>query len=293
MATYRKFTHIWIVAHGNTGYGAGANISDYQFQINGESLPYLVAPNATENLTGLLITLNDSEQQSGFTLTGTFGLAKGTSTEQEIPALRIYPMNATPLEGCIDDDNDGVCDDVDMCLGTVIPEENVPVDHLFPDGPANELWLNPNHFAITRDTFNPTYFQTNIGSSNDPVIVNSDYTIADTYGCSCEQILYCHPGNTKGQYKWGCSPGTMRTWVDQEAWALDCQENGKVVRSGEEKPLLEDTDSDAVIDLLDLDTDNDGIPDGEDSEPESAPENPGEPGKGKPDWWCEKHPTKC
>jgi hypothetical protein len=296
METYRKFTHIWIIAHGNTGYGSGANISDYQFEINGESIPvWVVAPNATEDLVGFLITLNDSdsEQQNGFTLTGTFGLAKGSSGEQEIPSLHVYPMNATPLEGCIDDDNDGVCDDVDLCLDTVIPEERVPVDHLYPEGPANELWLKPNHFAVTRETFNPTYFQTNTGSASSPVIVNSDYTMVDTYGCSCEQILECKPGNNKGEYKWGCSAGTMRVWTSQEGWATACQVNGVVTTSGETKPILEDTDNDFVIDPLDNDNDDDGIPDDEDSEPESPPQNPGEPGNGIPLWWCDLHPEKC
>ena len=46
------------------------------------------------------------------------------------------------------------------------------------------------------------------------------------------------------------------------------------------------------FDLSDTDTDQDGILDESDSEIESGASG-GNPGKGKPDWWCEKHPTKC
>ncbi|MBW2981341.1 hypothetical protein KY343_00545 [Candidatus Woesearchaeota archaeon] len=137
----------------------------------------------------------------------------------------------------------------DRCPDSIIPEINVPVDHYLTswdnveqkpiatcEGATetcpNELWLNPNHFAVTRETYNPIYFQTNIGSSKDPIIVNSMYTLNDTYGCTCEQILECKHGNNKGEYKWGCSPGTINVWIKQEAeWARNCEVYPPIVTS--------------------------------------------------------------
>ncbi|MBW2981342.1 hypothetical protein KY343_00550 [Candidatus Woesearchaeota archaeon] len=158
-------------------------------------------------------------------------------------------------EVCLDDDNDGVCNADDKC-------------------PATVAWyatqgLRPNHYD------------------------NSNMDLATTYGCSCEQILYCKPGANNGEQKWGCTEGTMNVWTNQIGWAPDCQVNGIVATEGEAKSILEDTDNAGMIDPLDGDNDNDGIPDGEDSEDDSTPSEPGQQGTGKPDWWCDKHPTKC
>jgi len=177
-----------------------------------------------------------------------------------------------------DSDGDGVPDSEDKCPDTVIPE-GVPTDA-----------LRPNHYAQMDGDM---YFETNTGSASNPYITDSSYSIVDTYGCSCEQILYCKPGANNGEEKWGCTAGTMNVWTNQIGWSLDCQVNGIVALEGEAKPLLEDTDDAGMIDLLDGDNDNDGIPDGEDSEDDSKPTEPGLPGTGKPDWWCDKHPGKC
>ena len=39
------------------------------------------------------------------------------------------------------------------------------------------------------------------------------------YGCSCRQILDLKPGNNKGEYKNGCSPGTVNLFTRQIGWA--------------------------------------------------------------------------
>ena len=124
--------------------------------------------------------------------------------------------------------------------------------------------------------------------------------MVDTFGCSCEQILYCKPGANVGELKWGCSEGTMHVWTSQIGWAPDCQDgNGKMVREGEEKLNLENTDQDmdGIIDALDTDNDGDGIEDEDDTETDSRTEEVDpdhkKDGKGKPDWWCNKHPNKC
>ncbi len=203
----------------------------------------------------------------------------------------IGPVNETcdgldnNCNGLVDDadqDLDGLndCNGEDKCPGTLTPE-GVPTNV-----------LNPNHYA---GIFGNLFFQTNIGTKPDPNIVDSEYAITDAYGCSCEQILYCKPGANSGEYKFGCSEGTMNVWTSQIGWAPDCQENGngKVIREGESREYLEDTDGDSWTDPLDADRDNDGIPNSDDSEIESAAPEPGKQGKGKPDWWCSKHPKKC
>jgi len=39
------------------------------------------------------------------------------------------------------------------------------------------------------------------------------------YGCSCNQILGFKPGNSKGEYKYGCSQGTIDVFTKQIGWA--------------------------------------------------------------------------
>ena len=98
-----------------------------------------------------------------------------------------------PPPPCPDYDYDGVCDEIDFCLGTYIPED-VPL-----------RGLAPNHFALLD---NDPIFDTFIPGGGPERI----FTIWDTGGCSCEQILYALGGRF-GQYRNGCSYGTMKKWV--------------------------------------------------------------------------------
>ena len=96
----------------------------------------------------------------------------------------------TPNPDQLDADHDGVADECnDHCLGTVIPE-GVPTKA-----------LNPNHYALVDAD---TTFDTNGGSSI--------FTVQQTAGCSCEQIIVSM-GFGKGQAKHGCSQGTMDDWI--------------------------------------------------------------------------------
>ena len=156
----------------------------------------------------------------------------------------------------LDEDDDGVCNKDDMCGDTALPE-SVPI--------TGEL--RPQHYA---DIDGDRIFETNTGSNNAPNIVDTSLSVTSTYGCSCNQILYCKPGNDAGEEKWGCTGGsdpfskaTMGIWVGQKAWATDCLANG-VVTEGLPKSFFEDTDQEGVVDLLDIDNDNDGLTDGED-----------------------------
>jgi hypothetical protein len=94
-----------------------------------------------------------------------------------------------------DADGDGLGDACDLCAGTAVPEA-VPTVRLLP-----------NHFALMDGdrTFDTTGKR---GASADAAI-----TLDDTRGCSCEQILD-RLSLGHGQRKHGCSPGTMRSWLE-------------------------------------------------------------------------------
>jgi len=159
-----------------------------------------------------------------------------------------------------DSDGDGVFDNwagiVDKCPETVIPG-NVPSEYLKPSG---------------------------------HIVPDTEYTFQDTFGCSCEQILYCKPGENKGEYKWGCSGGTMNVWVNQIGWSSNCQIDGVVALEGESKPVFENTDGSGLIDFFDTDNDGDQVSDSEDLLEDDG-DSPASEGYGKPDWWEKKHPN--
>ena len=101
-----------------------------------------------------------------------------------------------------DDDNDNVLDEDDSCPNTLLPEA-VPTKE-----------LKPNHHA---DVDGDSVFETVMPKGK--VVVDSSYSLADTFGCSCEQILEIKPGNDNGEMKHGCTKGTMDNWVQQKGWA--------------------------------------------------------------------------
>ncbi len=148
-------------------------------------------------------------------------------------------------------DEDGVLDYEDKCLDTV------PW--------YTETELKPNHYD------------------------SSNMDLTETYGCSCYQILYCKPGENNGEYKFGCSEGTINVWMtqDAESWTPDCQTDGKVTQPGADKSLFQNTDNDLLIDGFDGDNDNDGSPDNDDDMIDDA-DPPGHPGHGTPDWFKKK-----
>lgn len=96
-------------------------------------------------------------------------------------------VNAVPVVQ--DADNDGVADSVDVCLGTAIPEE-VPTRR-----------LGNNRFALVDDDL-----EFDSGKSK------AAFTIGDTGGCSCEQVIQALDLG-KGHEKFGCSKSAMETWV--------------------------------------------------------------------------------
>ena len=93
-----------------------------------------------------------------------------------------------------DEDGDGVLDEDDVCPGTVIPE-GVPT-----------ISLGNNRYALIDDD---GIFDTISRDGGSGAV----FTIHDTAGCSCEQIIAAQ-GLGKGHEKKGCSGGAMQDWVD-------------------------------------------------------------------------------
>jgi MYXO-CTERM domain-containing protein len=96
-----------------------------------------------------------------------------------------------------DPDGDGLCTGRDMCPDTVLPE-TIPTERLLV-----------NHFA---DVDGDGVFDTVSPNGRGP---QRYYTLEDTYGCSCEQIIEALDlGN--GHRKHGCSIGAMDRWVESQ-----------------------------------------------------------------------------
>ncbi len=97
----------------------------------------------------------------------------------------------TPNSNQADADHDGVADACnDRCLGTVIPET------------APTQGLKPNHYVLANGD---GIFDTTGG-------VSGPYTIQQTAGCSCEQIIV-QLGLGNGHRKNGCSKGSIEDWI--------------------------------------------------------------------------------
>ena len=93
-----------------------------------------------------------------------------------------------------DADGDGVCDDLDLCPSTLIPE-------LVP-----ERRLGVNRFALVdADEVFDTTPPHGVGPQ-------ATFTLQDTHGCSCEQIIE-QLGVGEGHEAFGCSLGIMRRWT--------------------------------------------------------------------------------
>lgn len=98
----------------------------------------------------------------------------------------------------LDADGDGVLDEDDACSDTVIPE-SVPAIRLG----VNRFALTAAGDGFTFDTTAPP------GKGQGP---QRSFTIDDTAGCSCEQIIE-QLGLGEGHNKFGCSISAMEDWI--------------------------------------------------------------------------------
>lgn len=102
-----------------------------------------------------------------------------------------------------DMDDDGVLDAEDKCLGTIADVTDV------------KLGVNRHVF------YGGEYFTTLVPAKKGAFTeVDSEFSIVDTYGCSCEQILDNMVSATgfdfEGHYKFGCSKSILEDWIAGE-----------------------------------------------------------------------------
>jgi hypothetical protein len=102
--------------------------------------------------------------------------------------------DSCPLDSANDADHDGICGNIDLCPATIIPD------------PITYSQLNPNHWALIN---NDGIFDTKAPKGKGP---GRYYTIQDTAGCSCAQIIVAL-GLGDGHVKQGCSISAMDDWL--------------------------------------------------------------------------------
>jgi hypothetical protein len=102
-----------------------------------------------------------------------------------------------PLDAENDADQDGVCGDADVCPETVLPER-VPT-----------VSLGRNRFA---EIDGDAVFDTTLPGVRRTRPAKRIYTIVDTAGCSCEQIIAA-AGLGRGLRKFGCTLDAMDAWI--------------------------------------------------------------------------------
>lgn len=94
-----------------------------------------------------------------------------------------------------DSDGDGVTNSADLCPGTMATDPNVPTVQL---GVNRWIWEDWDWVTNARG-------------------VEKDFTIEQTQGCSCEQILDVLVDKTdrdfEGHYKYGCSQSVVEDWI--------------------------------------------------------------------------------
>ncbi len=121
----------------------------------------------------------------------------GTVTPANLP-LRSSDHDGMVVFIAKDEDADGVPNDLDVCPGTEAPETNVPTKGS----------LGSNRWALLDDE-DPLVFD----QASPQAGAKRSYTLGDTAGCSCEQIIEAQ-GLGKGHTKFGCSNGAMKVWVE-------------------------------------------------------------------------------
>ncbi|HUO87101.1 MAG TPA: endonuclease/exonuclease/phosphatase family protein, partial [Thermoanaerobaculia bacterium] len=136
------------------------------------------------------------------------------------------PLRASDHDGFVlflaaDSDGDGAGDDVDNCPGLANPDQvdgdgdglgdacdACPVGTAIPEG-APTVELQPNHHALVDgdDVFDTVTPGKGKGGG-------ATFTLADTRGCSCEQIV-AELGLGAGPLMHGCPVGVMEEWLGQ------------------------------------------------------------------------------
>lgn len=129
---------------------------------------------------------------------GTIGLENQDGTQgvqYAYDSIAVTNGMAVCFDFLPDSDGDGVLDADDYCPDTMIPEATVP-----------SVELGTNRWALVDGDGD---FDTQAPNGRGP---ERSYTIEDTGGCSCEQIIDAL-GLGEGHLKFGCSISAMDEWV--------------------------------------------------------------------------------
>ncbi|MBN2567444.1 hypothetical protein JXB02_05160 [Candidatus Woesearchaeota archaeon] len=103
------------------------------------------------------------------------------------------------LECDPDDDDDGVPDEDDRCPDTGIPEEGI-FDALLP-----------NRYALVDDDLVFDTLKDEKEKDKDKPL--ETYAVADTYGCSCYDILTALNMASVDEFRHGCKEKTLEGWI--------------------------------------------------------------------------------
>lgn len=168
--------------------------------------PYILSGETPESITNGLVdgdniiftTLYAGPYNSGYTVTvsgviNSDGTMSGNSPWEWHSTLGL----ALNIE---DEDEDGVSDIDDICINTVADVADVSL------GTNRHVWYQGEYLATLVPAGKNGYKET-----------ISSFAIADTYGCSCEQILDRMKSATGfefgGHYKYGCSKSIIEDWI--------------------------------------------------------------------------------
>jgi hypothetical protein len=111
------------------------------------------------------------------------------------------PLRSSDHDGLVlfvEIDDDGIPADQDLCPDTAIPE-GVPT-----------IGLKPNHYALLDGDI---VFEVQAPPGKGNVPAPPTFTLLDTGGCSCEQIIE-ELGLGQGPRKFGCPLDVMQEWID-------------------------------------------------------------------------------
>lgn len=141
------------------------------------------------------------------------GFCVGEFTDEDADGVADACDNC-PFDPANDLDGDGICGDADLCPGTVIPEPNIP-----SKGTLKYFRWALMDADTEFDTKKPAKCESNSKPWNWSKCKTDGYSIQDTAGCSCGQILksmedagFWDKWYVK-QSKWGCTQTTMQWWT--------------------------------------------------------------------------------
>jgi hypothetical protein len=133
-------------------------------------------------------------------------------------AFRVYYTKTACTNN--DADNDGLPDYLDICPASKT-DATITLDNNnhFADVNMNGIFETKKRVEnvtcknVTYKIGKKTYTKLECHKDYSWVIASSDYTLQDTFGCTCADILAKKPGSDRGQLRYGCTKGTLDSWI--------------------------------------------------------------------------------